>query len=110
LNLWAPILVDHDATASSPLHAAFAFDDDRSTVTLKSAILDATVVVSVDGTAARDGTLRTRRRCYRVADILRGKEFVPIVSPPGRRALWHEPRVNFESFHETKETRERLTT
>ena len=127
LDLWAPALVDHDMTAvespslenktssrdvdpesrtpnakeTSPLLRAFSMDAERRNVSLRLSARDAVVVVCVSGTCAVDGTPRTRRRCYRAGDILPRRRFVEITSPPSRRALWTEPRVDFDAFHDT---------
>ena len=127
LDLWAPALVDHDMTAvespslenktssrnvdpesrkpnakeTSPLLRAFSMDAERRNVSLRLSARDAVVVVCVSGTCAVDGTPRTRRRCYRAGDILPRRRFGEITSPPSRRALWTEPRVDFDAFHDT---------
>lgn len=127
LDLWAPALVDHDMTAvespslenktssrnvdpesrkpnakeTLPLLRAFSMDAERRNVSLRLSARDAVVVVCVSGTCAVDGTPRTRRRCYRAGDILPRRRFVEITSPPSRRALWTEPRVDFDAFHDT---------
>ena len=127
LDLWAPALVDHDMTAvespslenktssrnvdpesrkpnakeTSPLLRAFSMDAERRNVSLRLSARDAVVVVCVSGTCAVDGTPRTRRRCYRAGDILSRRRFGEITSPPSRRALWTEPRVDFDAFHDT---------
>ena len=127
LDLWAPALVDHDMTAvespriekktsseldvdpesrtrrnakkTSPLLRAFSMDAERRNVSLLLSARDAVVVVCVSGTCAVDGTPRTRRRCYSAGDILPRRRFVEITSPPSRRAMWTEPRVDFTQFH-----------
>ena len=81
---------------------AFSMDAERRNVSLRLSARDAVVVVCVSGTCAVDGTPRTRRRCYRAGDILPRRRFVEITSPPSRRALWTEPRVDFDAFHDTE--------
>ena len=123
LDLWAPTLVDHDMTQgespgderdvhpesegtekreTSPLLRAFSVDAERRSVSLRLSARDAVVVVCVTGACVVDGTPRTRRRCYRAGDILLRRRFVEITSPPSRRALWTEPRVDFDAFHDTE--------
>ena len=122
LDLWAPTLVDHDMTRgespgderddhpesegtsweTSPLLRAFSVDAERRIVSLRLSARDAVVVVRVTGACVVDGTPRTRRRCYRAGDILLRRRFVEITSPPSRRALWTEPRVDFDAFHDTE--------
>jgi len=123
LDLWAPTLVDHDMTRgespgderdvhpesegtekreTSPLLRAFSVDAERRNVSLRLSARDAVVVVCVTGACVVDGTPRTRRRCYRAGDILLRRRFVEITSPPSRRALWTEPRVDFDAFHDTE--------
>ena len=122
MDLWAPTLVDHDMTRgespgderddhpesegtsweTSPLLRAFSVDAERRIVSLRLSARDAVVVVRVTGACVVDGTPRTRRRCYRAGDILLRRRFVEITSPPSRRALWTEPRVDFDAFHDTE--------
>ena len=122
LDLWAPTLVDHDMTQGespgderddhpesegtswekSPLLRAFSVDAERRIVSLRLSARDAVVVVRVTGACVVDGTPRTRRRCYRAGDILLRRRFVEITSPPSRRALWTEPHVDFDAFHDTE--------
>ena len=123
LDLWAPTLVDHDLTRggsrrderderrerrgafseeTSPLFRAFSIDAERRSVSLRLSARDAVLVVCVTGACVSDGTPRTRRRCYRANDIAPRRGFVEITSPPSRRAPSTEPRVDFDSFHDTR--------
>jgi hypothetical protein len=62
---------------------------------------DAEIVVEVEATITSSGNPCVRRRCYRARDVKFGRAFENIVSPPARRAIWTEPSVDYERFHDT---------
>ena len=66
---------------------------------------DVELVAEVQAVMCSNGTPVVRRRCYRARDLRVGREFVPIVFPSSRRALWAEPRVDFDEFHTTAPVR-----
>ena len=66
---------------------------------------DVELVVEVQATTCANGAPVVRRRCYRARDLRVCRTFVPITSPSSKRALWAEPRVDFDEFHTTAPTR-----
>ena len=66
---------------------------------------DVELVAEVQATTCANGAPVVRRRCYRARDLRVCRTFVPITSPSSKRALWAEPRVDFDEFHTTAPTR-----
>ena len=66
---------------------------------------DVELVAEVQATTCANGAPMVRRRCYRARDLRVCRTFVPITSPSSKRALWAEPRVDFDEFHTTAPTR-----
>ena len=66
---------------------------------------DVELVAEVKATTCANGAPVVRRRCYRARDLRVCRTFVPITSPSSKRALWAEPRVDFDEFHTTAPTR-----
>ena len=133
VSLWAPVVVEHEVDESSPLRSALVegwpvirspddssgyildgsaedvgggWGEDASHPQLRMTLApDVELVAEVQAVMCSNGTPVVRRRCYRARDLLVGREFVPIVFPSSRRALWAEPRVNFDEFHTTAPVR-----
>ena len=153
VSLWAPVLVEHEVDAHSPLRSALVEgwpvnrSPDRTTSSglfggsgedtvgggrysreyeeglrggdtsgegdgvdpmprLRMTLApDVELVVEVQATTCANGAPVVRRRCYRARDLRVCRTFVPITSPSSKRALWAEPRVDFDEFHTTAPTR-----
>ena len=133
VSLWAPVVVEHEVDESSPLRSALVegwpvirSPDDSSGYILDGSAEDVgggwgedashpqprmtlapdvELVAEVQAVMCSNGTPVVRRRCYRARDLRVGREFVPIVFPSSRRALWAEPRVDFDEFHTTAPVR-----
>jgi len=151
VSLWAPVVVEHEVDAHSPLRSALVegWPVNRSpdtssglfggsgedtvdggrysreyeeglrggdtsgegdgvdpTPRLRMTLApDVELVVEVQATTCANGAPVVRRRCYRARDLRVCRTFVPITSPSSKRALWAEPRVDFDEFHTTAPTR-----
>ena len=151
VSLWAPVVVEHEVDAQSPLRSALVegWPVNRSpdtssglfggsgedtvdggrysreyeeglrggdtsgegdgvdpTPRLRMTLApDVELVAEVQATTCSDGAPVVRRRCYRARDLRVCRTFVPITSPSSKRALWAEPRVDFDEFHTTAPTR-----
>ena len=151
VSLWAPVVVEHEVDAHSPLRSALVegWPVNRSpdtssglfggssedtvdggrysreyeeglrggdtsgegdgvdpTPRLRMTLApDVELVAEVQATTCSDGAPVVRRRCYRARDLRVCRTFVPITSPSSKRALWAEPRVDFDEFHTTAPTR-----
>lgn len=151
VSLWAPVVVEHEVDAQSPLRSALVegWPVNRSpdtssglfggsgedtvgggrysreyeeglrggdtsgegdgvdpTPRLRMTLApDVELVVEVQATTCANGAPVVRRRCYRARDLRVCRTFVPITSPSSKRALWAEPRVDFDEFHTTAPTR-----
>ena len=155
VSLWAPVVVEHEVDAHSPLRSALVEgwpvtrSPDRTTSSglfggsgedtggggggrysreyeeglrggdtsgegdgvdptprLRMTLApDVELVAEVQATTCSDGAPVVRRRCYRARDLRVCRTFVPITSPSSKRALWAEPRVDFDEFHTTAPTR-----
>ena len=151
VSLWAPVVVEHEVDAQSPLRSALVEgwpvnrspdtssglfggsgedtvgggrysreyeeglrggdtsgegDGADPTPRLRMTLApDVELVVEVQATTCANGAPVVRRRCYRARDLRVCRTFVPITSPSSKRALWAEPRVDFDEFHTTAPTR-----
>ena len=151
VSLWAPVVVEHEVNAHSPLRSALVegWPVNRSPDTssglfggsgedtvgggrysreyeeglrggdtsgegdgadpaprLRMTLApDVELVAEVQATTCANGAPVVRRRCYRARDLRVCRTFVPITSPSSKRALWAEPRVDFDEFHTTAPTR-----
>ena len=151
VSLWAPVVVEHEVDAHSPLRSALVEgwpvnrspdtssglfggsgedtvdggrysreyeeglrggdtsgegDGADPTPRLRMTLApDVELVVEVQATTCANGAPVVRRRCYRARDLRVCRTFVPITSPSSKRALWAEPRVDFDEFHTTAPTR-----
>ena len=151
VSLWAPVVVEHEVDAHSPLRSALVegWPVNRSpdtssglfggsgedtvdggrysreyeeglrggdtsgegdgvdpTPRLRMTLApDVELVAEVQATTCANGAPVVRRRCYRARDLRVCRTFVPITSPSSKRALWAEPRVDFDEFHTTAPTR-----
>ena len=151
VSLWAPVVVEHEVDAHSPLRSALVegwpvnrspdtssglfggsgedtVDGGRHsrdyeeglrggdtsgegdgvdpTPRLRMTLApDVELVAEVQATTCANGAPVVRRRCYRARDLRVCRTFVPITSPSSKRALWAEPRVDFDEFHTTAPTR-----
>ena len=151
VSLWAPVVVEHEVDAHSPLRSALVegWPVNRSpdtssglfggsgedtgdggrysreyeeglrggdtsgegdgvdpTPRMRMTLApDVELVVEVQATTCANGAPVVRRRCYRARDLRVCRTFVPITSPSSKRALWAEPRVDFDEFHTTAPTR-----
>ena len=151
VSLWAPVVVEHEVDAQSPLRSALVegWPVNRSpdtssglfggsgedtvgggrysreyeeglrggdtsgegdgvdpTPRMRMTLApDVELVVEVQATTCANGAPVVRRRCYRARDLRVCRTFVPITSPSSKRALWAEPRVDFDEFHTTAPTR-----
>ena len=151
VSLWAPVVVEHEVDAQSPLRSALVegWPVNRSPDTssglfggsgedtvdggrysreyeeglrggdtsgesdgvdpaprLRMTLApDVELVAEVQATICANGAPVVRRRCYRARDLRVCRTFVPITSPSSKRALWAEPRVDFDEFHTTAPTR-----
>ena len=151
VSLWAPVVVEHEVDAHSPLRSALVegWPVNRSPDTssglfggsgedtvgggrysreyeeglrggdtsgegdgvdpmprLRMTLApDVELVAEVQATTCANGAPVVRRRCYRARDLRVCRTFVPITSPSSKRALWAEPRVDFDEFHTTAPTR-----
>ena len=155
VSLWAPVVVEHEVDAHSPLRSALVEgwpvnrSPDRTTSSglfggsgedtggggggrhsreyeeglrggdtsgegdgvdptprLRMTLApDVELVAEVQATTCANGAPVVRRRCYRARDLRVCRTFVPITSPSSKRALWAEPRVDFDEFHTTAPTR-----
>ena len=103
LNLRVPAVLEHVIGPDSPLHqlAVPLSSGEGAACGPGAALLDVEVMVLVEGTLHSTGAPCIKRRVYKGGDIRRGHRFVPIVSPPPRRA-WGEPGVDFTRFHDTE--------
>ena len=153
VSLWAPVVVEHEVDAHSPLRSALVEgwpvnrspdtssglfggsgedtvgggggrysreyeeglrggdtsgegDGADPTPRLRMTLApDVELVAEVQATTCANGAPVVRRRCYRARDLRVCRTFVPITSPSSKRALWAEPRVDFDEFHTTAPTR-----
>ena len=151
VSLWAPVVVEHEVNAHSPLRSALVEgwpvnrspdtssglfggsgedtvdggrysreyeeglrggdtsgegDGADPTPRLRMTLApDVELVAEVQATTCANGAPVVRRRCYRARDLRVCRTFVPITSPSSKRALWAEPRVDFDEFHTTAPTR-----
>jgi hypothetical protein len=112
LCLWAPVVLDHVVDETSPLFPG-------ESAALESAALDspgvdlsngAEIVLVLEGVSRVTGAPAARRRCFRERDVKVGMAFAECVAPSPKRALFAEPRVDFERFHDVVQSVQGETT
>jgi hypothetical protein len=106
------VVLDHVVDETSPLFPG-------ESAALESAALDspgvdlsngAEIVLVLEGVSRVTGAPAARRRCFRERDVKVGMAFAECVAPSPKRALFAEPRVDFERFHDVVQSVQGETT
>jgi hypothetical protein len=92
--------LDHVVDESSPL-----FPGESAALESRVDLSNGTEIVLVlEGVSRVTGAPAARRRCFRERDVKVGMTFAECVAPSPKRALFAEPRVDFERFHDVVES------
>lgn len=106
LCLWAPAVLDHVVDESSPL-----FPGESAALESRVDLSNgAEIVLVLEGVSRVTGAPAARRRCFRERDVKVGMAFAECVAPSPKRALFAEPRVDFERFHDVVQSVQGETT